>query len=195
MIWSLRPGASDRPKVFGVGLSKTGTSSLAIALRQLGYRHKSFDALLLADYRKGDLSRLFRITDKYESFEDWPFPLAFREIMDRYGANARYVLTVRSSADAWLRSYVAHADRKGAGSAELRKLAYGYEHPRGFENEHIRYYEQHNEAVRAAIQTRELFDRFAELCWERGDGWGQLARLIGREAPMRPFPHANRRPG
>jgi hypothetical protein len=194
MIWLRRLEMSGRPKVFGLGLSKTGTSSLAIALRQMGYRHKSFDALLLADYRKGDLSRLFKNTDKYESFEDWPFSLAFREIMDRYGADARYILTVRRSPDAWLRSYVAHADRKGRTSAGFRKLAYGYEHPRGFENEHIGYYQQHNEAVRAAIQARGLSDRFAELCWERGDGWTQLAQLIGREAPARPFPHANRRP-
>jgi hypothetical protein len=183
-----------RPKVFGLGLSKTGTSSLQVAFKRLGYHHHGYDPDLLEAWRAGDADRFFTVTDRYESFEDWPYPLAYGELMDRYGTDARYVLTLRASPAVWLESYIAHADRSGPANARYRRLATGFEHPRGHEAEHLALYDSHARAVREAAARRGLDACFAELCWERGDGWPELVRLLGRRAPPTPFPHANQRP-
>lgn len=186
-----RKGAA-RAKVFGLGLSRTGTTSLNRALRQLGYRCKSYDAELLAKWTAGDKEALFRVTELYDAFDDWPFPLAFADLMDRYGAAARYVLTVRQSPQVWLTSYIGHADRKGAATAPARQMAYGFSHPRGHEAEHLAFYAEHNAAVRAAVQLRGLQSCFVEVSWEHGDGWAQLCGLTGDAVPVGPFPHANK---
>jgi len=182
-----------RPKVFGLGLSRTGTTSLNRALRGLGYNVHGYDAALLEAWRAGDRDALFAITDAFDAFEDWPYPLAHAELMDRYGDTARYILTVRSAPATWLASYIAHADRKGTASERYRELAYGYPHPRGFEAEHLAFYEAHNRAVHAAVAERGLQACFAELCWEKGDGWREICALTGQSVPRAPFPHKNQR--
>lgn len=59
----------QRIKVFGIGLNKTGTTSLAACLEILGYRrHMSCNRDLLAGYRRGDLEPLFAAADAHDSF-------------------------------------------------------------------------------------------------------------------------------
>lgn len=183
-----------KPKVFGIGLSKTGTKSLQQALVSLGYSNRSWDPELLFAWHRGDIEAVFAVTDTFDCVEDWPYLAVFRELMDRYGASARYVLTVRKSSSIWLDSVIAHADRVGSDFDLHRRIAFGYDHPRGHEKEYIDYYERHNSEVKAAISERNLSDCFAELCWETGDGWNELCQLIGIIPPTEPFPHSNRRP-
>jgi hypothetical protein len=186
--------SSANPKVLGLGLSKTGTKTLQAALVSLGYTNRSWDPALLTEWYHGNLGAVFAVTDAYDCVEDWPYLAAYRELMDRYGRSARYVLTVRTSSAIWLDSVTVHADRVGPQFDIHRRMAFGYDHPRGREAEYVAYYEAHNAGVRAAIAERRLEDCFAELCWENGDGWPQLCGLIGQVPPARPFPHANQRP-
>ena len=88
-----------KTKVFGLGLIKTGTTTLGVCLRHLGYNHQSNRRDLLIDVRHGEFGQLFEVCDQFDSFEDWPYPLIFRELYERYGDGARYILTVRASAD------------------------------------------------------------------------------------------------
>lgn len=185
---------ATRPKVLGLGLSKTGTKSLQAALISLGYSNRSWDPALLEAWHRGNIGAVFAVTDAYDCVEDWPYLAAYRELMDRYGASARYILTTRKSAAIWLGSVTVHADRVGPQHDIHRRMAFGYDHPRGHEAEYLAFYEAHNTGVRAAIRERGLQHCFAEVCWENGDGWEKLCRLIGQAPPVRPFPHSNRRP-
>lgn len=185
---------STKPKVFGLGLSKTGTKTLQTALVSLGYTNRSWDPALLFEWDKGNVDALFAVTDAYDCVEDWPYLAAYRELMDRYGASARYVLTVRKTPAIWLDSVIAHADLVGPEYDVHRRIAFGHDHPRGHEAEYLAYYEKHNASVRAAVAERNLQGCFTELCWENGDGWAELCSLIGRSTPAHPFPHSNRRP-
>ena len=45
---------------------------------------------------------------RHDSFEDWAWPLMFRQYCAAYGDDARHVLAVRSSAEAWLGSLMKH---------------------------------------------------------------------------------------
>lgn len=184
----------SKPKVLGLGLSKTGTTSLGKALRHLGYSNHSFTTALHERWFAGDLAAIFAVTDSYDCVEDWPFLALYRELMDRYGASARYVLTLRSTPEVWIESVIAHAERISPEHAVHRRMAFGYDNPRHFRAEYLAYYERHNAGVRAAIDERGLHHCFTELCWERGDGWIELCRLTGKAPPARPFPHSKRRP-
>lgn len=187
-------GLNSKPKVLGLGLSKTGTKTLQSALTSLGYTNRSWDPALLFEWHKGNIDALFAVTDAYDCVEDWPYLAAYRELMDRYGSSARYVLTVRKTPAIWLDSVIVHADLVGPEFDVHRRIAFGYDHPRGHEAEYLAYYEKHNAGVREAIRKKKLQDCFIEVCWETGDGWSELCSLIGKPVPSGPFPHSNRRP-
>src|SRR5579859_2611094 len=98
-------------KIFGIGLNKTGTTTLGACLTRLGYRHGSCRRDLLIAYREGRLDEIFAETDRLDSFEDWPYPLIYRELFFRYGEGAKFILTRRATPRIWLRSLMRHALR------------------------------------------------------------------------------------
>ena len=88
-------------KIFGLGLSKTGTTSLAHALDILGYKVR--DCLGITIYRKGQISSIDRTALKnYDALTDTPIPSFYREL-DIEFPNSKFILTVREL-DAWLNS-------------------------------------------------------------------------------------------
>jgi hypothetical protein len=177
--------------VIGIGLNKTGTTTLAVALKLLGYeRHLSNRRDLLARLRAGDLAPALAALEAADVAEDWPFPLMYREIFDRFGEDARYVLTVRRDAEAWLASLKAHALRTPP-DRHARLLAYGYAYPQGAETHHLAFYARHNAEVRAFFRARGASHLLLEACWEAGDGWDKLCGFLGLPVPPVPFPHAN----
>ena len=92
---------SRQSKIFGVGLSKTGTTSLARALEILGY--KTRDYLGVTRYSPSDLSSIdLQIIDSNDAFTDTPIPSFYRELDTRY-PGSKFILTVRDTDD-WLQS-------------------------------------------------------------------------------------------
>lgn len=171
----VRPPHTVRPKVFGIGLNKTGTTTLAASLRILGYeRHSGYRHDLLVHYRNGNLEPIFCVLDAHESFEDWPYPLLYQEIYARYGTSARYILTTRTSADVWLASLKRHALRTDPDS-HSRRLAYGFNYPHGYEAEHMAMYEAHQREVLDFFRNQAAENVLLQVCWERGDGWKNSA--------------------
>lgn len=166
----VRPPHTVRPKVFGIGLNKTGTTTLAASLRILGYeRHSGYRHDLLVHYRNGNLEPIFCVLEAHESFEDWPYPLMYREIYARYGTSARYILSTRTSADVWLASLKWHALRTDPDS-HSRRLSYGFNYPHGFEAKHLAMYEAHQREVLDFFRNQGADDVLLQVCWERGDG-------------------------
>jgi hypothetical protein len=177
-------------KVFGVGLNKTGTTTLGVCLKSLGFTHKSSDLDLTLCVERGDLDPVFEVCDRFDSFEDWPWPLIYRELDERY-PGSRFVLTTRSSPEVWIRSLKKHATLTGP--TEFRRIAYGHEMPHGNEESHRAVYLRHNQAVRDHFRDRP--DRLLEVCWEHGHGWRELCVFLDRDVPDQAFPHANRSSG
>jgi len=176
------------PKIFGIGLNKTGTSTLGECARILGYRSKSCDRKLLHDVIvKKDFSDLTDIVDQYDLFEDWPWPLIYKEL-DQMFPGSKFILTTRKNEDIWLESLKKHSMRRDP-VHNSRKMAYGYSYPHGHEEEHLEIYRKHNSEVRSYFEAREK--NFIELCWEKGDQWERLCRFLGDEIPSTQFPHAN----
>lgn len=178
---------SQRRKVFGIGLNKTGTSTLGACLTTLGYRHQSYSSSALKAFVDGRIDAVVAMTAGFDSCEDWPWPLAWRELYAQYGDGARFVLTTRSSAEIWVDSLKRHSLNTHPTRA-MRPLIYGHYYPHGYEAEHIAAYERHNQAVRDFF-AREAPHALLELCWENGDRWDRLCAFLGHDVPDAPFPH------
>jgi hypothetical protein len=188
---NLAEGGGSRPKVFGVGLNKTGTSTLGACLTTLGYRHQSYSSAALRAYVDGRVSDLVEMARGFDSCEDWPWPLVWRELYGRYGHGARFVLTTRASSQAWVESLKAHSLNTHPTRA-MRPVIYGHYYPHGYEAEHRAAYERHNDAVRSFF-AREAPHALLEVCWETGDGWPQLCGFLSHPVPEAPFPHVRPR--
>ena len=176
-------------KVIGIGLNKTGTTTLGQCFKILGFRHAPYDRSLLYRWHEGDPEPAFAVADAWDTFEDWPWSLMFRELDARY-PKARFELTERSSPKKWFDSLCHHSKR--AGTPRVREIAYGYPMPHGHAQEHIEFYEEHSRAVREHFAGRP--DKLLVVCWEHAGRWDELCEFLGRDVPAADFPHANQRP-
>ncbi|MBI1373228.1 MAG: hypothetical protein GC159_10895 [Phycisphaera sp.] len=174
-------------KIVGIGMNKTGTKTLGACLRHWGCRHQTFSAELFDQWVAGCVADLIAHAGFYDSFEDWPWPLLYRQLDTAY-PGSRFILTTRISSEVWFDSLCRHAERTGP--TRFRTHVYGHAMPHDHRDDHIAVYERHNDEVRRYFATRP--DQFIELCWERGDGWEQLADFLGRPVPAIPFPHLNK---
>jgi hypothetical protein len=178
-------------KIFGIGLNKTGTTTLAACFKRLGLDHMSCRPDLLSDFRKGRLSNIFDEIDKHDSFEDWPYPLMYRELWCRYGTDARFVMTRRRTAQVWLDSLKLHSLTTDP-DRHCRLLAYGHAYPFGAEREHLEFYERHLFEVRQFFRAHDGASRLCEICWEMGDGWAELCAFLNLPMPQVALPHENK---
>ncbi len=168
-------------------MNKTGTKTLGTCFQAFGLNHRSYDPLLLAAFAKGDREAIYRVSDACESFEDWPWPLLYREFDARY-PDAKFILTIRKDPEIWFESLCRHADRTGPTTD--RQIVYGYPEPYGYRDEHILIYNRHNRDVSAWFAGRE--QKLLQVCWEEGDGWEKLSVFLGLPVPRIPFPHQNK---
>lgn len=188
--------SAKKVQVFGVGLNKTGTKTLAGYLRQLGYRHRSYDSDTTTEspsydlYAAGDVQALMNLISTYDSCEDWPWPMLYQELDARF-PDAKFVLTTRSSADVWYRSLCNMAVRIGPFPL-YEKLVYGHDMPQGHREEMTRFYDQHNADVRAWFADRP--GKLLEICWENGDTGNQVAEFLGSAEPLENSHHINASP-
>jgi hypothetical protein len=204
-------------RVLGVGLGRTGTLSLQVALERLGFGPcfhmrnmlDHLDRLPLwqaaADGRPVDWNAVF---NGYESSVDWPGAACWRELSSFY-PDAKIILTVRD-AERWYDSVrqtifqlagggpkrppAEEAQRRIPGIASMhavnRKLIWDGPLLQGrFEDRAfaIRAFEEHNASVRREVAADRL------LVMEIDAGWPPLCDFLGVPVPDGAFPHLNDR--
>lgn len=174
-------------KVVGIGLNKTGTKTLGTCLKYWGLRHITYNHQAFDLWRNSDYGALMEWVGAYDSFEDWPWPLLYREIDEAF-PGTKFILTTRKDSATWFKSLCDHAVRTGP--TQFRKYIYGFEMPHEHKAEHIEFYERHNQSVREHFKSRP--GCLLEVCWENGDGWKELAGFLGLPDPGIPLPHANK---
>jgi hypothetical protein len=175
-----------KARVVGVGCMKTGTKTLGDCLKRLGYRHQSYHYPVVREFMAGNKGPALDLLSRFESFDDWPFFVMYREIADLY-PDARFVLTVRKSPEVWLESIKAHTMRTDLYVRHLHRHFFGVEYPHNGPQAYLDWYQRHNEEVRQFFGSA-----VTELCWDSGDGWTELCSALGEPAPDEPLPHANR---
>ncbi len=174
-------------KIFGIGLSKTGTTSLYAALDRLGFRSGTFRhmrKLGLKDWMSGDFSA-DHLTE-FDAMTDLPVGTWYRELDERY-PGSKFILTVRST-DPWLssveRQFRANPDPEPGFIRDVRLAQYGVStfHAGRFR----RILAEHEANVRAHFAGRP--DDLLVLDLFSGDGWGQLCAFLRKPVPDEPFP-------
>lgn len=99
----------NKQKIFCIGQNKTGTTSIKVAFRELGFvvglQRKAEE--LLPDYLLGNYERLIQYCKSAQVFQDFPFsfPETYK-VMDHAYPHSKFILSVRDSPDQWYNSYV-----------------------------------------------------------------------------------------
>ena len=177
------------PKIFGIGLNKTGTTTLGQCGELLGLKCIGFDRRLLREIvNEKKTDGLKDIVDQYDLFEDWPWPLVYREL-DKMYPGSKFILTTRLNGVTWLNSLKEHS-MKTSPFNHSRKDIYGFNYAHGKEDHFIDFYDRHNNEVREYFKERP--NDFREFCWERGDGIEDLCYFLGKSVIQDKTPHANR---
>ncbi|MFB6226473.1 MAG: sulfotransferase family protein [Candidatus Paceibacteria bacterium] len=172
-------------KIFGIGLQKTGTSSLGKALRILGYDVCGYKEDIVEDFLQGEFKKVLERVEDYDAFQDNPWPFLY-EILDKKYPGSKFILTERSE-KRWINSMV---NNFGYKSTKLREKIYGKGHPKGNERKYLNKYKEHNKEVKNYFKKRP--DDFLVVNWEKGDGWEKLCGFLGEEIPEEGFPHSNK---
>lgn len=168
----------ETPKIFGVGLSRTGTSSLTYALRILGYSAKHFpqDPLSMAK--------------EYDALTDTTVARDYKKL-DKLFPNSKFILTVRDM-DSWLRSVEAHFLRNPVDTREewvlqLREDVYK---TRDFNRDLMQAaYSRHLNDVQLYFKERPTDLLIMDIC--NGEGWEVLCPFLSQKIPTEPFPQIN----
>jgi len=180
---------SSQSKIFGIGLSKTGTTSLARALEILGYKTK--DYLGVTRYSPGDLSSIdLDEINANDAFTDTPIPSFYRELDKNY-PGSKFILTVRDM-DGWLKSCKKQftrklADKQNEASINLFLDLYGC-----FIFDEEKFIAGYERFINGALQYfRDRPDDLLVLEVTGSDVWDKLCSFLGNPAPGVPFPMAN----
>jgi hypothetical protein len=177
--------------LFGIGLSRTGTTSLTRALETLGYRSKHFPHIerdiLEANY-------LLPSAAGYDALTDLPVVPIFAQLADAH-PDSRFVLTVRD-VNAWLDAcelYFELQDRCMTDTRVQRSLTFHRLYVYGcrkYQRERWRYvYETHLRNVTTFFQAHP--QRLLLMNISAGDGWACLCAFLGRAVPSLVFPREN----
>lgn len=167
----------NRIKIFGVGLFRTGTSSLTRALRELGYKiiHPPRPALLP--------ELLDEITDT-DGANDSPIAYQYKEL-DKIFPNTKWILTTRRL-ETWLKSveYFLKTIYDSGADDEIRTLLYG--HHKFDKEKYTKAFIKHHKEVKEYFKDRELLI----MDMDKGDfNWGKLCRFLNKEIPNTLYPY------
>ena len=183
-------------RIFGIGLSRTGTTSLTAALQHLGINslHYPHDLVTHSELAAGqyDLS----ILEDFQAITDITAP-PFYPQFDAVYPGSKFILTVRETGS-WLKSVRAHFERlvpHMEENPELRPFteficAVVYGTLKFNEGRMTDVYETHLRNVRSYFANRPEDLLVIDIC--AGQGWKDLCSFLGCDVPSIPFPHKNR---
>ena len=176
-----------KAKVFCIGFHKTGTTSLEVALKKLGYRVTGSFGTKDPDIASKVHEMAYAMVPRYDAFEDNPWPVLYRELDERF-PGSKFVLT-RRPPENWIQSQV-----KDFATTEtpMRRWIYGEDAgcPEGNEETYIARYERHNREVLDYFKDRP--DDLLVVDFPNDDGWSRICPFLGHDIPSSPFPHANK---
>jgi len=165
-------------KIFGIGLSRTGTTSLTFALAQLGLHAHHFP-------------RTRELIDAVDAATDTSVAAWYREL-DAAHPGSRFILTLRHLPD-WLDScetlwqtssqffdeFTSGIHRRLYGREDFDRVAFGAA------------YARHRDDVLSHFTGRDRDLLLIDIC--AGEGWERLCPFIGFDPPSTPFPRRNAR--
>jgi hypothetical protein len=193
-------------KVLGVGLGRTGTNSLKVALERLlgSPCYHMFELIAHPQHVpvwehavRGEEVDWHALLDGYAATVDWPGCAFWRELAAAH-QDAPVLLSTRDSAQTWWASMEhtiipalqgpmlsGHPDLM-RGQEMVRELFRTRFTPDFADRDAaIAEYERHRDDVRREVPAGRLIE------WQPRDGWEPICSQLGLPVPETPFPHEN----
>lgn len=201
-------------KIFCVGKNKTGTTSLSIAFKQLGYKvapQQPAESLIF-DWSKNNRKPLVDfVKNSGQVFQDVPFSLdKTYQWMDLAFPNSKFILTIRDDAEQWYNSLVSFHSKLWANGnvptkQDLQNASYRY---KGYAWEAFRLinktpendlykkevlikgYEAYNKQVMDYF--KDSSNRLLVLNLKDSDATQKFSEFLELETPIDSFPWENK---
>ena len=173
-------------KIFGTGLSKTGSVSLFYAMKHLGFSCKHYIYVDDCEERP-TVNHIKPIVDKYKFINGAPINYMYRELAELY-PNSKYIWMTRNF-EQWIESCKAHFEQFVTKSWHRTLLwgTLGFD----FEKFRVRYYDHMCDMIDFSLSHDVL-----ELPLEMDDHWKwvRLCEFLNMEIANQfsNFPHANK---
>jgi len=199
-------------KVFGLGFSKTGTTSLENVYDVLGYnvcrghwnlKHNDY---LLSLYVNGDYKEIYKMTKYWDAFADGPWGggSLYKKLYEWY-PDAKYILTVRDS-EKWYQSIYnmittydkaestameTYHSEKFYGSAYFFRHIFNITELENSKEAMINYFEATNKEIISFFEDKnnllviDLTKNNSEEKWEK------ICKYLDKPIPEIEFPHSN----
>jgi hypothetical protein len=188
-------------KVFGIGLSRTGTTSLNTALCALGIKSIHFPNDVQTYHELMEARYNLTVLKTYQGITDTPVVPIYPQL-DKIYPGSKFILTIRDK-ESWLNSVQRHWEMSGwvRGNPGLYTVTeYGYWAFNRisvygcvvFDRDRFScVYDMHNRNVRQYFTDRRQDLLVLNICG--GDGWGPLCKFLDKPVPSVSFPYDNGR--
>ena len=177
-----------KQKVFGIGLQRTGTTTLMECLRAVDYKVAEFSMNLLFDYRLGKSIPTIIYLMNFDAAQDLPYALQYKEL-DKSFPNSKFILTTRKDEETWYKSKMYHGLRGEPvhirNKVMINLMVYGKPAALTDKIRFMNKYNEHNERVREYFKNK---DNFLEICWEKGDTYETVYKFLGLKEPYPEIP-------
>jgi hypothetical protein len=182
-------------KIFGIGMNKTGTTSLKKCFRILSLypvaptpaSSREINKATRRLFKKGDYEPALKFAERYRSFEDRPWNIwEMYQHLDRRFPDSRFILTVRDP-ETWWRSVERWITFMKPRMAEKYRIH--LRSPSLCKGDMIKGYLRYNDTVMDYFENRQ---NMLVVDFEKGDGWTSLCGFLDCPVPPEPFPHKNR---
>lgn len=169
--------------IFGIGIGRTGTTSLAQALKILGYKG--------VDYPNPKQLHEFIFEKKYEFGTDIPFSYNFK-FFDKEFPRSKFILTIRPNVQEWLSSVENKHKEKPIEKMKPWEKKYRYQMYKRYD------YDEYNQLFTLCSHYLDVLNYFKNrkntlLIYNivDGDGWEPLCQFLNKSIPKKKFPKAN----
>jgi len=180
-------------KVYGIGLQKTGLTSLLNFMLNNGYSATGRSRPLHNLFHAGRYEEVVESlpADKFDFRCDWPIPLLYKLIFKRFGKNVKFILTVRNDPQKWFASLKRH----NAHSHPFRnkhKWTFKRYYPHGFEAEHLAYYERYVAEVIRFFRENDAEEQLLVVDVTQSDSVQKLSMFLDIDPDGQVMPHENK---
>ena len=186
-------------KIFEIGVSKTGTTSLGRAYEILGFRHKGVSKIITKKFYKSepyDYNILFEVIDRYGAFQDSPWHNCDYKILDKRYPGSKFILLERDD-ESWIRSleywsspilnedWETWLDEYDKNTIDKRwKTDRDNLIKEKLDWKHLKY-----RGIKEYFKNRQNDLLVMNIC--DGEGWEKLCSFLNKPVPDVPFPKEN----
>ncbi len=196
-------------KVFGLGFSKTGTTSLERAMEILGYNvcrgnwKNGHTYYLLAMFMAEDRNEIRRMTQYWDAFFDGPFGGTDLYLdLQKWYPEAKFIHVVRK-AEEWYSSFekmILQFDpsmdttwktyhEKRFGSCHYFEKVFSINDLKGNKEKIVNHYKNYNKAVYDHFKDDP---NYLQYDLDIDDPWGMICGFLDEKVPEASFPHENK---